>query len=117
MLLGCRNDTELAMERGIQYYEWEKTEEAILEFKHVIHALNSRKKTLNHQAINLLSRAHLNLAVAYAKKEWYTDAAEEARNAFDLIPSVNNRKVLELIQIKISKKTGSKPEPIGASSQ
>ena len=37
--MGCKNETELAMERGIQYYEWEKIEKAILEFKYVIHTL------------------------------------------------------------------------------
>ena len=41
--MGCKNKTELAMERGIQYYEWEKIEEAILEFKHIIHILSMLK--------------------------------------------------------------------------
>jgi len=39
--------------------------------------------------------------VAYAKKSWYDDAAVEAREAFELFPSDDNRKVMELIQNKI----------------
>jgi hypothetical protein len=39
--------------------------------------------------------------VAYAKKEWYDDAVLEAREAFELFPSDDNRKVMELIRNKI----------------
>ena len=89
------------MERGIQYYEWEKIEKAILEFKYVIHTLAAEKGTKDYQHIQLLSRAHHNLAVAYAKKTWYDDAIKEAHKAFELIPTDDNRKIMELIQKKI----------------
>jgi len=104
--LGCKGEAEIAMERGIQYYEWEKTEKAILEFKYVIHTLSAETGKKDYKQIQLLSRAHHNLAVAYAKKTWYNDAIMEARNAFELIPTENNRKVMELIQ----KKTEGKPK-------
>ena len=99
--LGCKGDSELAMERGIQYYEWDMLEKAVLEFKFVIHNLSSQNEKLDYSQIRLKSRAHHNLAVAYAKKNWYDDAAVEAREAFELFPSDDNRKVLELIQNKI----------------
>ena len=99
--LGCRGDSELAMERGIQYYEWDMIEKAVLEFKFVIHNLSSQNNKLDYSQIRLKSRAHHNLAVAYAKNNWYDDAAVEAREAFELIPSDDNRKVMELIQNKI----------------
>ena len=67
-VIGCKGDAELAMERGIQYYEWEKLEKAILEFKYVIHTLSAEQGKKDYQHIQLLSRAHHNLAVAYAKK-------------------------------------------------
>ena len=105
--LGCKGDAELAMERGIQYYEWEKTEKAILEFKYVIHTLSAETGKKDYKHIQLLSRAHHNIAVAYAKKTWYNDAIMEARKAFELIPTDENRKVMELIQ----KKTEQKPKP------
>ena len=99
--LGCKGDLELAMERGIQYYKWDMIEKAVLEFKFVIHYLSSQKEKLDYSQIRLKSRAHHNLAVAYAKKSWYDDAAIEAREAFELFPSDDNRKVMELIQNKI----------------
>ena len=55
--------------------------------------------------------ARHNLAVAYAKKKWYADALGEARKAFELFPTDDNRKVLELIQAKESQKTVSEPMP------
>ena len=110
--LGCKGEAELAMERGIQYYEWEKIEKAILEFKYVIHTLSAETGRKDYKHIQLLSRAHHNLAVAYAKKTWYNDATMEARKAFELIPTDDNRKVMELIQ----KKTGEKPKPKQTSS-
>ena len=100
--LGCRGDSELAMERGIQYYEWNMIEKAVLEFKFVIHNLSSQNEKLDYSQIRLKSRAHHNLAVAYAKKSWYDDAAVEAREAFELFPSDDNRKVMDLIRNKIS---------------
>ena len=103
--LGCRGDSELAMERGIQYYEWDMIEKAVLEFKFVIHNLSSQNEKLDYSQIRLKSRAHHNLAVAYAKKSWYDDAAVEAREAFELFPSDDNRKVMELIQNKNSTKS------------
>ena len=68
---------------------------------------------MNYKYIQLLSRAHHNLAIAYAKKTWYNDAIMEARNAFDLIPTDDNRKVMELIQKKMSaeSKSGVKQKP------
>ena len=78
------------MERGIQYYQWDMIEKSVLEFKFVIHNLSSQNKKLNYSQIRLKSRAHHNLAVAYAKNSWYDDAAVEAREAFELFPSDDN---------------------------
>ena len=113
--LGCKGDAELAMERGIQYYEWEKIEKAILEFKYVIHTLSAETGKKDYKHIQLLSRAHHNLAVAYAKKTWYNDAIMEARKAFELIPTDENRKVMELIQIKMEGKPKTKPKQSSSS--
>ena len=106
-LIGCNNEHKLTMERGIQYYEWDMIEESILEFKNVTHALGVDSDKLDYSKIKLLSRAHHNLSVAYAKKEWYAEAAQEAKKAFSLYPSDDNKKVLELIQQKIISNTKS----------
>ena len=98
--MACQSDIDLSMERGIQYYEWGMIEKALLEFKYVIHTFQSKSKQLNYRDVKLLSKAHHNLAVSYAKKKWYIDAEKEAKKAFDLFPTDENRKVLELIQSK-----------------
>ena len=113
--LGCKGEAELAMKRGIQYYEWEKIEKAILEFKYVIHTLSAETGKKDYKHIQLLSRAHHNLAVAYAKKTWYNDAIMEARKAFELIPTENNRKVMELIQKKTEGKPKAEPKESSSS--
>ena len=115
IVLGCKGDAELSMERGIQYYEWEKIEKAILEFKYVIHSLSAEKGKKDYQQILLLSRAHHNLAVAYAKKTWYHDASMEARKAFELIPTDDNRQVMDLIQKKIKGKSQGTPQQASSS--
>ena len=109
LTLGCKGDAELALERGIQYYKWEKIEKAILEFKYVIHTLLAETGKKDYKHIRLLSRAHHNLAVAYAKKAWYNDAMKEARKAFELIPTDDNRQVMELIHNKIKGKSQAIP--------
>ena len=115
IILGCKGESDLAMERGIQYYEWEKTEKAILEFKYVIHTLSAETGKRDYKDIQLLSRAHHNLAVSYAKKTWYNDAIMEARKAFELIPTDNNRKVMELIQKKTEGKPKTEPKQSSSS--
>ena len=115
LFVGCKNQTELAMERGIQYYEWDMIEKAVLEFKYVTQSLSAKSKKLDYTDIKLLSRAHHNLAVAYAKKMWYIDAVDEAKKAFELFPTDDNRKILELIQKKESQKPKAKKDPIDSS--
>ena len=109
--LGCKGDAELSMERGIKYYEWGKIEKSILEFKYVIHSLSGKIGNKNYLNVQLLSRAHHNLAVAYAKKSWYKDAIKEAQKAFELIPTDDNRRVMELIQKKMSSELETAPNP------
>ena len=97
---GCKNKAELTMERGIQYYEWNMVDKAILEFKQVIHMFPVDSRELNYNQVQILSQAHHNLAVAYAKKEWNEDAHKEAKRAFELVPSSENRQVLDLLKSK-----------------
>tara|TARA_B100001250_G_C19805584_1_gene793136 strand:+ start:2399 stop:2770 length:372 start_codon:yes stop_codon:yes gene_type:complete len=101
-LHGCKTQSELAMERGIQYYEWNQFDDAILEFKKVIHSFPSNGDNLSYNQIKLLSQAHHNLSISYSKKGWDKDAQIEAKKAFDLIPSSENRAVMELINNKAS---------------
>jgi len=97
---GCKNNAELTMERGIQYYEWNMVDKAILEFKQVIHMFPDDSRKLDYNQVQILSQAHHNLAVAYAKKEWNEDAQKEAQRAFELVPSSENRQVIDLLKDK-----------------
>jgi hypothetical protein len=109
---GCNNENKLTMERGIQFYEWDMLEEAIMEFKNVTHALGTKSSQLDYSKIKLLSRAHHNLAVAYAKKKWYPEATKEAKKAFALYPSEENKRVLELIRKKSTSSQEALKKPI-----
>ena len=100
LFIGCKSNADLTMERGIQYFEWNYIDKAILEFNQVIHMFPKDSRHLDYEQIQLLSQAHHNLAVAYAKKEWFEDAEREALSAFDLVPSSENRRVLDLIKQK-----------------
>ena len=96
ILSSCQNQAELTMERGIQYYEWNKFELAILEFNQVIKMFEN-KQGLDYEQVRLLSQAHHNLSIAFSKIDDYINAKKHAEKAFDLIPSNDNRAVLELL--------------------
>ena len=100
LFIGCKNNADLTMERGIQYFEWNLVDKAILEFNQVVHMFPTDSRHLDYDQVRLLSQAHHNLAVAYAKKEWFVDAEREARSAFDLVPTSENRRILDLIKEK-----------------
>ena len=47
LLIGCKSEAELTLERGIQYYEWavesngSNVDKAVIEFKQVVRILSS----------------------------------------------------------------------------
>ena len=43
--ISCKSDVELAMERGIQYFEWNRLDKSIIEFNHVVHLLSDEPET------------------------------------------------------------------------
>jgi len=102
ILNSCQDEAELTMERGIQYYEWNKFDYAILEFKKVVHIFSDKTDNLNYDQIRLLSQAYHNLSISYSKKGWHAEAQIEAKKAFDLIPSTENKEVLELINNQLN---------------
>jgi Flp pilus assembly protein TadD len=98
--MACNSKVDLSIERGIHYFEAGQTNEAILEFKQAIQLMPSDHSQLSIAEIQLLSQAYHNLAVAYAKNKWFNEAESSAQTAFDLVPSAENKEVLELIQTK-----------------
>ena len=100
LLIGCKADAEMAMERGIQLYDWDKLDEAIVEFNKVKYLLDYTEGQ-SLESVELLAQAHFNLGITYAKMELYNKAEQEILNALSLIPNVEYREVLNLIRSKI----------------
>ena len=100
LFLACKSDAELAMERGIKLYDWNKLDEAIIEFNKVKYLVNYEKND-SIESIELLAQAYFNLGITYAKMELYNQAEQEMLNAISLIPNKEYREVLALIRNKI----------------
>ena len=101
--IGCKSEAELTLERGIQYYEWavesngSNVDKAVIEFKQVVRILSDELPNISRNEVEILAKAHQNLAVCYLKKEWLDAAEQEARNAFKLMPTEENRTTLSVI--------------------
>ena len=98
-LLSCKSDAQLAMERGIALYDWNKLDDAVIEFNKVKYLLDYDKEEL--ASIELLAQAHFNLGITYAKMELYNQAEQEILNAISLIPNKEYRDVLNMVRNKI----------------
>ena len=100
LLLSCKSDAQLSMERGIKLYDWNKLDDAIVEFNKVKYLLNyDGKQSL--ESIELLAQAHFNLGITYAKMELYNQAEQEILNAISLIPNKEYRDVLNMVRSKM----------------
>ena len=102
-LCSCKSDADLSMERGIQYYEWGKYNEAILEFNHAKY-YQLAKKNKSYNDIKLLAQTHYNLSITYAKLKFFEKAIQEAQLANNLIPNKEYRELLVLINQELASK-------------
>ena len=100
LLLSCKSDAQLAMERGIKLYDWDKLDDAIVEFNKVKYLLDYDQNG-SLASIELLAQAHFNLGITYAKMELYHQAEQEILNAISLIPNKEYRDVLNMVRSKI----------------
>ena len=55
-------------------------------------------RSLEREEIDLLAKAHYNLAIAYSKKGWYDYALKEAETTFDMWPTKENYEMVELLK-------------------
>ena len=60
LMMSCKSDANMAMERGIQYYKWNQIDEAIIEFSKVKYLLDF-KDGESLESAELLAQAHYNL--------------------------------------------------------
>ena len=103
LFMSCKSDAEMAMERGIQLYDWNKLEDAIIEFNKVQYLLTEQNNR-SLESIELLAQAQFNLGITYAKMHFYNQAEQEILNALSLIPNPEYREVLALVRKKMETK-------------
>ena len=94
----CSENPGQHLDLGLWYYQKGLVEDAILEYKEAVRLLPSDPRRMTRTELELVSRAHYNLAIAYAKKDWYELAMVEAKKNFDLRPTQENYQLLELIE-------------------
>jgi len=98
LLVGCGEKPERHLDLGLWYYQKGLVDDAVLEFKEVIRLLPSDPRRLTRRELDIVARAHYNLAVAYARKKWYELALLEAEKTFELRPTPENYNLQELIR-------------------
>ena len=101
LFLSCKSDAQLAMERGIQFYDWNKFDVALVEFNKVKYLLKDTNDSYLSN-IELLAQAHFNLGITYAKLNFLSQAEQEILTASSLIPNPEYREVLHLIRKKLA---------------
>ena len=108
LFLSCKSDAQLAMERGIQFYDWNKFDEALVEFNKVKYLLEDTNNSYLSN-IELLAQAHFNLGITYAKLNFLNQAEQEILNALSLVPNQEYRTVLNLVRDKQEQNEVDKP--------
>ena len=58
LMMSCKSDANMAMERGIQHYKWNQIDEAIIEFNKVKYLLDF-KDGESLESAELLAQAQL----------------------------------------------------------
>ena len=90
LLLSCKSDAQLAMERGIQFYEWNLYDKALLEFNQVIRMLPSDPRELSYEETEMLSRAYYNIAISHLPLGRNDQVDGFANKAYQLLPTQEN---------------------------
>ena len=98
LLVACGEKPAQHLDLGSWYYQKGLVDDAILEYKEAIRLLPRDPRDMSRQELRLASKAHYNLAIAYSKKNWFELATVEAKKNFDLQPTQENYRLLELIE-------------------
>ena len=53
---------------------------------------------MKREDLELASKAHYNLAIAYSKKGWFEYALKEAETTFNMYPTKENYEMVELLK-------------------
>lgn len=98
LLVSCAEKPAQHLDLGSWYYQKGLIDDAILEYKEAIRLLPRDPRNMSRQELVLASKAHYNLAIAYSRKDWFELATVEAKMNFDLQPTQENYRLLELIE-------------------
>ena len=96
--LGCKNNPERHFNLGNWYYQKGLVDDAILEYREVIRLYPLETRLMEREEIDLVAKAHYNLAIAYSKKGWYDYALKEAETTFEIWPTKENYDMVELLK-------------------
>ena len=102
LLVSCAEKPAQHLDLGSWYFQKGLIDDAILEYKEAIRLLPSDPREMTRLELTLASKAHYNLAISYAKKDWFELATAEARKNFDLQPTQENYRLLNLIKKRMS---------------
>ena len=95
---GCKEDPERHFNLGNRYYHKGLVDDAILEYREVIRLYPLETRLMEREEIDLVAKAHYNLAIAYSKKGWYDYALKEAETTFEIWPTKENYDMVELLK-------------------
>jgi|TARA_B100000686_G_scaffold353058_1_gene457142 tetratricopeptide (TPR) repeat protein len=95
---GCKEDPERHFNLGNWYYHKGLVDDAILEYREVIRLYPLETRLMEREEIDLVAKAHYNLAIAYSKKGWYDYALKEAETTFEIWPTKENYDMVELLK-------------------
>jgi len=98
LVSGCGANPQQHLDLGQWYYQKNLVDDAILEYKEAIRLLPANPRDMSRLQLGQLSQAYFNLAIAYARKDWYELALVEAKKNFDLQPTEENFRLLNLIE-------------------
>ena len=97
-LSACKDDPYQHIQLGNWYAQKGLVDEAILEYREAARLYPENPRDLSREEITLLSQAHHNLALMYTKKGWWNYAITEAELCFDLLPTVENHELVQLVK-------------------
>jgi tetratricopeptide (TPR) repeat protein len=104
LILGsCQEDPSRHINLGDWYLQRGLLDEAIMEYREVSRLYSGEQDKLEREEFQILGKAHLKLAIAYTKKEWWEYALSEARKSFDITPNKDCHDLIALIEEKLSR--------------
>jgi len=105
VLSSCQEDPSRHLNLGDWYLQRGLLDEAIMEYREVSRLYSGDQDKLKREQFQVLGKAHLKLAIAYTKKDWWEYALNEAKRSFEITPNKDCHDLIVLIEEKLLQKT------------